>query len=274
MEFEGKVAMVTGAGGSGHGLGKTTALAFAAEGADVAVNDVDLDKAEDTAREIRKMGRRSIAVKADVSHEPEVNAMMATVAEDLGGIDILVNNAGFAWPVLVEDMTAEQWLRTIGVNLNGTFFCSKAVIPIMKRQGGGRIINIASPAGKTMTVNGCAAYSSAKAGVMGFTRHLAFEVGPYHITINSVCPAILHGSDDPRPMDILQKVKDNSIMGDLTTPQDAANAVLFLASDKARMITGTNLDAYSMVSGTRASWNDFVQRRKDFLAGKEDSMYR
>ena len=145
MEFEGKIALVTGAGGCGSGQGKAFALAFAAAGADVAVNDIDLAKAEATAKEVRALGRRSIAVKADVSNEAEVNAMVAKVVKELGGIDILVNNAGFGLPILVEDMTAEQWHRTIGVNLDGTFFCSKAVIPAMKSRGGGRIINIASP---------------------------------------------------------------------------------------------------------------------------------
>jgi NAD(P)-dependent dehydrogenase (short-subunit alcohol dehydrogenase family) len=274
MEFEGKIALVTGAGGTGSGQGKAFALAFAAEGADVAVNDIDLEKAEETAREIRKMGRRSIAVKADVSQESEVNAMVAKIVKELGGIDILVNNAGFGRPVLVEDMTAEQWLRTIGVNLNGPFFCSKAVIPVMKERGGGRIINIASPAGKSMTVNGCAAYSSAKAGVLGFTRHLAFEVGPYKITVNSICPAILHGTDDPRPPEVVQKAKENSLLGDLTTPQDTANAVLFLASDKSRMITGTNIDAYPVAPGNKEYWDKFVRRRKDYKAGKKDSIYQ
>jgi NAD(P)-dependent dehydrogenase (short-subunit alcohol dehydrogenase family) len=273
MEFKGKVVLVTGAGGSGSGQGRAFALAFAAQGADVAVNDIDLDKAEATAREVRKLGRRSIAVRTDVSQESEVNAMVARVVEELGGIDILVNNAGFGRPILVEDMTAAQWLRTIGVNLNGPFFCSKAVIPVMKKRGGGRIINIASPAGKTMTVNGCAAYSSAKAGVLGFTRHLAFEVGPYKITVNSICPAILHGTDDPRPPELVRKARENSLLGDLTTPQDTANVVLFLASDKSRMITGTNIDAYPVVPGNKEHWDKFVKRRKDYLAGKEDNIY-
>ena len=273
MEFKDKIVLVTGAGGMGSGQGKTFALAFAAEGADVAVNDVDLDSAEATAREIRKMGRRSIAVKADVSNQSEVDAMVEKMVTELGGIDILVNNAGFGHPILVEDMTAEQWHRTIGVNLDGTFFCSKAVIPFMKQRGGGRIINIASPAGKSMTVNGCAAYTSAKAGVMGFTRHLAFEVGPYGITVNSVCPAIMLGTENQRPPDVIRKLKENALLGDLTTPQDSANVVLFLASEKARLITGTNIDAYPILPGGRDHWNNFVKRRKDFKAGKKDIIY-
>ena len=268
MEFEGKIALITGAGGNGSGQGRVFALALAAEGADVAVNDIDLEAAEKTASEVKALGRRSIAVKADVSHEDEVNAMVSRVVEELGGIDILVNNAGFGHPILVEDMTAEEWHRTIGVNLDGTFFCSKAVIPVMKERGGGRIINIASPAGKAMTVNGCAGYTSAKAGVMGFTRHLAFEVGPYKITVNSVCPGMVMGGDHMPPPEVLRKMKDGALLGDITTAEDTANAVLFLASEKARMITGTNLDAYAIVPDGKEHWENFVKRRKDFRGGK------
>jgi 3-oxoacyl-[acyl-carrier protein] reductase len=269
MEFQGKIVLVTGAGGSGSGQGKAFALAFAAEGADVAVNDIDLAKAEATAREIRNLARRSVAVKADVSDEIEVNQMVKRIVAELGGIDILVNNAGFGHPVLVEDMTAAHWRRTIAVNLDGPFFCSKAVIPVMKQRGGGRIINIASPAGKSMTVNGCAAYTSAKAGVMGFTRHLAFEVGPYKITVNSVCPAIMVGGEHLPPPDAIQKMKDGSLLGDVTTPQDSTNVVLFLASDKARLITGTNVDAYPVVPGGKEHWESFVKRRKEWLAASK-----
>jgi len=268
MEFEGKIALVTGAGGSGSGQGRVFALALAAEGADVAINDINLKAAEKTASEVKVLGRRSIAVKADVSCEDEVNAMVDRVVEELGGIDILVNNAGFGHPILVEDMTAEEWHRTIGVNLDGTFFCSKAVIPVMKERGGGRIINIASPAGKAMTINGCAGYTSAKAGVMGFTRHLAFEVGPYGITVNSVCPGMVMGGDHMPPPEVLRKMKDGALLGDITTAEDTANAVLFLASEKARMITGTNLDAYAIAPGGKEHWESFVKRRKDFRAGK------
>jgi NAD(P)-dependent dehydrogenase (short-subunit alcohol dehydrogenase family) len=270
MEFKGKIALITGAGGGGSGQGRTFALAFAAEGADVAVNDIDLPKAEATAREVKALGRRSIAIKADVSHEDEVNKMVDMVVKELGGIDILVNNAGFGYPILVEDMTAEQWHHTIGVNLDGTFFCSKAVIPVMKSRGGGRIINIASPAGKSMTVNGCAGYTSAKAGVMGFTRHLAFEVGPYKITVNSVCPGMVMGGEHMPPPEVVQKMKNGALLGDITTAKDTANVVLFLASDKARMITGTNVDAYAIAPGGKEHWNNFVKRRKDFKAGKRD----
>jgi len=268
MELKGKIALITGAGGGGPGgQGRAIALALAAEGADVAVNDINLEWAEATASEVRALGRRSMAVKADVSVQNEVDRMVERIIKEWGGIDILVNNAGFGNPILVEDMTGEEWRRTLGVNLDGTFYCSKSVLKTMKSRGGGRIINISSPAGKSMTVNGCAGYTAAKAGVMGFTRHLAFEVGPYHITVNSICPGMIiggRGEQAPAPEQI-QNMKDKALLKDIARPEDTANAVLFLASDKARMITGTNLDAYAVVPGGTDYWEAFVKRRKELL---------
>ncbi len=271
MELEGKIALVTGAGGGGPGAqGRAIALALGAEGADVAVNDIHLELAEDTASEIRASGRRSLAIQADVSVPEEVDQMVEKVIREWGGIDILVNNAGFGYPILVEDMTVEEWRRTLAVNLDGTFYCSKAVIGTMKSRGGGRIINMASPAGKSMTINGCAGYTASKAGVMGFTRHLAFELGPYHITVNSICPGMIIGErgDHVHPPEQIQKMKENSLSHDLIGPQDTANAVLFLVSKKAWMITGTNLDAYGIVPGGMDYWEAFVKRRKDWLKNR------
>ena len=272
MEFEGKIALVTGAGGGGGGQGSAIALALAAEGADVAVNDINLEYAEATAEEVRALGCKAMAIKADVSIEDEVNAMVDKVIKEWGGIDILVNNAGFGHAILVEDMTAEQWHRTIGVNLDGPFLCSRAVIPTMKSRGGGRIITISSPAGKSMTINGCAAYTSAKAGVMGFTRHLAFEIAPYKITVNTICPGMIFGygrGEQGPPPEQVRAMKERSLMGDLAGPEDTVNAVLYLASDRSRMITGTNLDAYSITPGGKDYWDAFVKRRKEALAKRE-----
>lgn len=273
MDLEGKIALVTGAGGGGGGAqGRAIALALAAEGADIAANDINLELAEATASEVRALGRRSMAVQADVSVQDEVNQMVERIIREWGGIDILVNNAGFGNAILVEDMTGEEWRRTLGVNLDGTFYCSKAVIETMKSRGGGRIINISSPAGKSMTINACAGYTAAKAGVMGFTRHLAFEVGPYHITVNSICPGMViggRGKFAPSP-EQFRNMKDKALLKDVTRPEDTANAVLFLASDRARMITGTNLDAYAVVPGGIDYWEAFVKRRKEALAkGKQ-----
>lgn len=274
MELEGKIALVTGAGGGGAGgQGRTIALALAAEGADVAANDINLALAEATASEVRALGRRAMALKADVSVQDEVNQMVQRVIQEWGGIDILVNNAGGGNTILVEDMTGEEWRRTLGVNLDGTFYCSKAVIETMKSRGGGRIINISSPAGKTMTINACAGYTAAKAGVLGFTRHLAFEVGPYHITVNAICPGMViggRGEHTPSPEQI-QNMKDKALLKDIVRPEDTANTVLFLASEKAWMITGTTLDAYAVVPGGTDYWQAFVKRRKEALAkGKQN----
>ena len=123
-----------------------------------------------------------------------------------------------------------------------------------------------------MTVNGCAGYTAAKAGVMGFTRHLAFEVGPYKITVNSICPGMVMGGrgEYTPPPEQIRQMKEKALLKDIIRPEDTANAVLFLASDRAWMITGTNLDAYAVVPGGVDYWEAFVNRRKEFLADKKD----
>jgi NAD(P)-dependent dehydrogenase (short-subunit alcohol dehydrogenase family) len=122
-----------------------------------------------------------------------------------------------------------------------------------------------------MTVNGCAGYTSAKAGVMGFSRHLAFEVGPYKITFNTICPGMVIEGDHKPPPEVLEKMKAGSLLGDITTAEDTANAVLFLASENARMITGTNLGAYAVAPGGKEHWDNFVKRRKDWKAQRKQS---
>ena len=274
MELEGKIALVTGAGGGGTGgMGKAIALAFAREGADIAVNDINLELAETTASEVRASGRRSTAFKADVSIQDEVNRMVERIIREWGGIDILVNNAGIGNTLLVEDMTEAEWHRVLGVNLDGTFYCSKAVIETMKSRGGGKIINIASPAGKTMTVNACAAYTASKAGILGFTRHLAFEVGPYKINVNAICPGMVvggKGEHAPSPEQI-KSMKARALLKDIIRPEDTASVALFLASDKSRMITGTTIDAYATVPGGTDYWETFVKRRKEVLAKRKQT---
>ena len=135
-----------------------------------------------------------MAIQADVSKEDEVNQMVERILQEWGGVDILVNNAGFGNPLLVEDMTEADWHSVLGVILDGAFFCSKAVIETMKNRGGGKIINIASLAAKKMSLGNCVAYTTAKSGILGFTRHLAFEIGPYKINVNAISPG---GDQDP-----------------------------------------------------------------------------
>jgi NAD(P)-dependent dehydrogenase (short-subunit alcohol dehydrogenase family) len=264
MEFRGKIALVTGAG---QGIGKAIALGLVGEGADVVANDLNLDLAESTAREIRAAGSRAMAIQANVAMEGEVVSMVDRIVKEWGGIDILVNNAGIGRPMMVEDMDKAEWDRIIDVNLGGVFNCSRAVIPVLKTRGGGKIIHIASLAGKTMSYHGGADYTASKAAVLGFTRHLAFELGPYRINVNAVCPGVTltplvvaHSTAEMR-----ESVRSRTPMKDLVKPEDIANAVIFLASERARMITGSTIDVDGGISLGMQDWETYVRTRKEFI---------
>jgi meso-butanediol dehydrogenase/(S,S)-butanediol dehydrogenase/diacetyl reductase len=184
MKLEGKVALVTG---GGRGIGRGIALALAGEGADVAVADIDYPNAQKVTEEIEALGRQAIAIKVDVTKWDQVLAMTKQTIKELGQIDILVNNAGVVGVALVEELEEEAWDRVMDVNAKGTFLCCKAVIPHMKRRGSGKIINVASIAGK----NGYATlahYCASKFAVVGFTNALAKEVAGDNVTVNAICP--------------------------------------------------------------------------------------
>jgi NAD(P)-dependent dehydrogenase (short-subunit alcohol dehydrogenase family) len=264
MEFKGKIALVTG---SGQGIGRATAIALAREGADVACNDLNLDLAEGTAKEIRAMGPRAMAIKANVAAEQEVEAMVARVVGEWGGIDILVNNAGTGRPMMVEDMDKSEWDRILDINLGGVFNCARAVIPALKARGGGKIVNIASLAGKTMSYHGGADYTASKSAVLGFTRHLAFELGPHGINVNAICPGVVmtplvaaHSTPEMR-----ESVRSKTPMRDLVKPEDIADAVVFLASKRARMITGSTVDVDGGIALGLQDWDTYVRTRKEAL---------
>ena len=266
MRLENKIAIVTGAG---QGMGEAIALTFAREGAEVVVNDINLANAEKTAEEIKSLGKRALAVQADVSIWAEVNGMVERVISEWGGVDILVHNAGIGNPRMVEDMTEKEWHHVLGVNLDGAFFCSKAVLGSMKGRGGGKIVFIASMAARSMSIAACAAYTSSKAGILGFARHLAFEVGPYKINVNAICPG---GTLTPKlraTPEQVEKMKENIPLRDVSTAQDVANAVLFLVSDESRMITGTAIDVDAGQSLVHQPWETYVKRRKDAFARGE-----
>ena len=265
MELEGKIAIVTG---GGQGIGKAICLTFAREGADIVVADINPETAETTVQEVRAVGRRSMAIKTDVSKQDDVNQMVERVIREWGGVDILVNNAGIGIARLVEDLTAEEWHQVIGVNLDGTFYCSKAVIQTMKNRGGGKIVNIASPAAKSMTRAACASYTSSKAGILGFTRHLAFELAPYKINVNAICGGALTPKSRATPEQVEAQMK-NSFFGDVNRPEDIANVALFLVSNKSRLITGTDIDAHAVTPGGMENWKNFVSIRKEALAKKD-----
>jgi NAD(P)-dependent dehydrogenase (short-subunit alcohol dehydrogenase family) len=267
MEFQGKVALVTG---SGQGIGKATALALAREGADVVCNDLNLTWAESTAGEVKTIGRRSLAIQANVAVEQDVEAMVARIVKEWGGIDILVNNAGTGRPMMVEDMDKSEWDRVLNINLGGVFNCSRAVIPSMKSRGGGKIINISSLAAKTMSYHGGADYTASKAAVLGFTRHLAFELGPHGINVNAICPGVtmtplVERTSTP---EMRESVRNRTPLRDLVKPEDIADTAIFLASKRARMITGSTIDVDGGISLGLQDWDTYVRTRKEALKDK------
>jgi 3-oxoacyl-[acyl-carrier protein] reductase len=235
VELIGKVALITG---GAQGIGKAIALLLARNGADSVVTDVNLERAEETSGEIRVLGRKSMALKADVSRLAEVEALVQTVVENFGRIDILVNNAGIARDKLILRMTEEDWDAVLGVNLKGTFNCTKAVIKHMSKQRSGKVVNIASVVGE-MGNAGQANYSASKAGVIGFTKTLAREFAQRGININAIAPGYIQTPmTDALPEKAKEELKRMIPMERLGQPEDVARAVLFLVSEASSYITG------------------------------------
>jgi 3-oxoacyl-[acyl-carrier protein] reductase len=213
--------------------------------------DIDLEAAQSTAREIEKTGGRALAVQVDVSNAAVVDAAVKETLSAFGKVDILVNNAGISQMSSIARMTEEEWDRTIDVNLKGVFLCCRAVIPHMKERRYGKIVNISS----ILALTGSPArvhYSAAKTGVIGFTRGLAAELGPYNINVNSVGPGII---DTPMleqdvASELRQQLQQRVPLRRLGVPRDIADAVLFLVSDEASYITGQSLFVCGGVSSS------------------------
>jgi len=243
LGLSGKVALVTGAG-SQIGFGKAIAVTLATEGCDIIVNDIDLEGAEKTAAEVKALGRKAVAIKADIANSNEVNEMVNTALAEFGRIDILVNNAGVGkgGGPLPETKEAD-WDILINVNLKGPMNCSKAVLPKMISRRSGKIVNIASGVGKSGMPNN-SVYAATKAGVIGFTKSLAAEVAPFGINVNCVAPGLsatnfIRGPDGSvRDPDMLERVRATIPLGRTTEPQDVANMVAYLVSDVASDIVG------------------------------------
>ena len=266
--IEGKVALVTG---GGRGLGKAICLALAREGADIALTD--LQAADETAREIEALGQKAMAFSADVTKEAEVKEMVDRIVEEWGGIDILVNNVGGDHAFLLEDLPVSEWDWMMDINMKGLFHCTKIVSEVMKKRGGGKIVNISSLAGLRMTLYGSIAYSAAKAGVIGFTRHCAFELGPAKINVNAVCPGptmteVVLSRISP---EVKKRTLQSTPLQDFTYPEDQADAVVFLASERARMVTGTTLlvDGGISLPVGFVEWDEFYSSRKQWLKEKK-----
>lgn len=236
MNFEDKVALITG---SSRGIGKATALAFAREGAKVVINYVTAKKeAEKTLAEVKALGVEAIAVQCDVSNPAEVKRMFEEIVKKFGRLDVLVNNAGIYYsPSSFEDMTAEQWEKNLKVNLIGTFLCTQAAAKIMKKQKGGKIVNISSVRG----LDNCGRkpeYAASKAGVNNFTKTIAKELAPM-ININAVAPGWVETEmSSDIPTDLRTSETEKTYLKRFAKPEEIANAVLFLASDNANYITG------------------------------------
>ena len=240
-EFEGKVAIVTGAG---QGMGRAVAERLAAGGARLAVNDVNADGAERTASALRENGVEATAVAGNVTAASDVTAMVEATLRRYGALHILVNNAGVLRPTKVIDIEEDEWDFVVGVNLKGTYLCSRAVLPAMRESGWGRIVNFSSTAGKNVSTVGGAHYTAAKAGVLGFTRHLAKEEAGNGITVNSVCPGLI---DTEMVRTTIDEAKARAYAESfpiqrLGQPSEVAELVAFLASDRAAYITGASYD--------------------------------
>jgi len=236
-----KVALVTGAG-SPIGFGRAIALTLAREGCDIIVNDINLEEAEQAAAEVEALGRRAVAVKADISNSAEVNAMVKAALEQFDKIDILVNNAGASVPGKPFAEKAEaEWDIDLNVNLKGVLICTKAVIGHMISRKSGKIINISSGVGISAFAN-VSTYGAAKAGVIAFTKGLAAEVAALGINVNSVAPGGaktgLSRNAPPEFFEFMDSFAEKIPIRRLTEPQDIGNMVAFLASDVASGIVG------------------------------------
>jgi len=256
MKLKNKIAIVTGAS---RGIGKSIAFAFADEGAHLVLVARSPDQLEHVAHEIRKKGRKAVPITCDVSSAQEVQNLREAVQHEFGRIDILVNNAGISRRSRLLEYDDETWLEVIRINLFSTYLCTKAFLPMMEQADQGRIINIASTAGKN-PVPFNTAYSASKHGVLGFTKSVASEValtGYPGITVNAICPFYVNTDmfSGPRgyvaemrkmsgmPEEkIIEKAVSRNLQHRIIEPEEVAAMAVFLASEEARGITGQALN--------------------------------
>ena len=239
--LEGKVALVTGAS---RGIGRATARRFAAEGARVCLADLEMEGASSAAAEFVDEGMDAFPVKLDVTRRPEVEAAVGKVVDRYGRLDILVNNAGVTRDDLIYKMKDEDWGMVLNVHLNGAFLCSRAAQKYMVENGYGRIVNVSSTS--ALGNRGQANYSTAKAGLQGFTKTLALELGRYGVTVNSVAPGFIQtemtrATAERMGIDWEEFVAARSKeipVGRGGEPEDVASAILYFASEEASFVSG------------------------------------
>ena len=263
MKLQERVALITGAG---SGIGRAVAQLFAAEGARVVVNDLNALAATQTVESLGARAAAARAITADVADSAQVKAMFAEIEREFGTLDVLVNNAGIAgasaaerdrllatsdariremvsgqvtthWDI-TQDMTDESWLRMIGVHLNGTFFCTREALRLMSRHNRGTIVNMSSVAA-LMGLENVPHYSAAKAGILGFTRAVAREVGSRNIRVNAICPGFIDTPMTQQMSPLMrQAVTMHTPLGRWAEPEEVAKTALFLASDDSAFFTG------------------------------------
>jgi len=240
MEMEGLAAVITGAG---RGLGKAIAERFFQEGARVALWDIDLESVKQVRDGLDPSGNKAITARVDITNEEEVGRAVSETLERFGRIDVLVNNAGISRHRPIEEMTVEMFESVIKVNVTGTFICCRAITPVMKKQGGGKIVNMSSLAGRTGRPGVAVNYAAAKVAIIGLTQTLARELGPSRIYVNAIAPGPILTEQTkqyvPEPFtswNIGRAVPKDGL------PEDVADAALFLASHRSDWVTGVTLD--------------------------------
>jgi NAD(P)-dependent dehydrogenase (short-subunit alcohol dehydrogenase family) len=240
-ELQGKVAIVTG-GGSGIGRGIVQRLSQG--GASVVSADIDLAAAQQTVRLLNHEGGEAEACAVDVTDSLSVNDMVQFTVDRFGEPDILVNNAGIMFRRHIMDISLDEWQNTMNVNLTGPFICSQAVIPLMREKGYGRIINMSSSAGRSVSTLGGAHYTASKAGLLGLTRAIAKEIASFGITVNAICPGLIDTqmARDTTTPEELQNFIDSFPVQRLGLPEEIGDLVVFLGSERAAYITGISLD--------------------------------
>ncbi|HSQ00294.1 MAG TPA: SDR family NAD(P)-dependent oxidoreductase [Candidatus Dormibacteraeota bacterium] len=254
--FSDRVAVITGAA---SGIGRATALRFADEGARIAAVDRDADGAARTAAAITAAGGSALAVACDVADSGSVREAARRVEAELGGVDVLANVAGVgdtAGMEGIEGIDDARWALTLAVNLSGPFHWCRAVLPGMAARGRGAVVNVSSLAGRSKSANGGLAYSASKAGLLGLTRHLAFDYGPRGVRVNAICPGgvdtpmLRAGGPDRAPSEAEAEARRARVAAytyfmpikRLSQPEEQAAAIAFLASDEASYINGVSLD--------------------------------
>jgi NAD(P)-dependent dehydrogenase (short-subunit alcohol dehydrogenase family) len=261
MLLENRVAIITG---GAKGIGRGIALKFATEGCDVVVNAMHIEGARKVAAEVEALGRRAMAIKADVSRSAEVDSMVEQTIKKFGRIDILVNNAGgtgLAKDTAIENTSEEDWDRIVDINLKGQFLCCRAVVPYMKKNKYGKIINVSSM-GAIQPPAPIAHYHAAKGGVLSLTKNLAFELALFNITVNAILPGPIKSEFFNEMLKAMSREEGEAFfrmlggrvpMGRMGEPEEVAGVALFLASDLSSYVTG---DAINVGGGLPLSPRD------------------